>query len=342
MRKERITQKGIAEKLGISVSTVSRALGDNPDINDETKASVRALAKEENYQPNLNALSLKRNKSYRIGVIIPEVAHHFFSSIIGGIMDYADENGYSVLITQSNESYAREVKEAEQLFSTQVDGMLVALSNETSDCEHFKIFQDYGIPVVFFDKTRYDFDASSVVVNDLEGAYGATKHLISIGSKRIAHIKGPRKPLISKRRLQGYIKALEEHGFEIDEELIHECLDVSREEGYEFTKKMLKLPKPPDAIFAVRDMVAVGAIDAIKEAGLRVPEDIAIIGFSDSEIATIVSPKLSSVSQVGFDIGTEATKLLLEEMPIYEDDKVPMFRQVVLNTELKIRESTTR
>ena len=337
-----MTQKDIATRLGISVSTVSRALKGNPNIHDKTREAVLALAKEGNYQPNSNALSLKKRRSFRIGVIIPEIVHHFFSSVISGIMEYAEQNGYSVLLTQSNESYQQEMREAQLLFSTQVDGLLVSLSNETSSCNHFIQFQDYGIPVVFFDKTKNDFEASTVVVDDRVGAFGATQHLIDVGCKRIAHIKGPRRPLNAKRRLQGYLEALESNGLPVDEDLILECTDVSRQEGYDFTKRFLSLKKPPDGIFTITDKVGVGAMDAIREAELEVPKDVAVVGFSDSEVATVVRPHLSSVRQPGFEIGAKATELLLQEIDIYGEDEVPLFQNIVLDTSLQIRESSRR
>jgi len=342
MRKVRLTQKRIAEKLGISVTTVSRALRDLPDISQQTKDAVVKLAQEGNYLPNTNAIGLRKRETHRIGVIIPEIVHFYFSSMISGIMECAEKNGYSVLLTQTNESYQREILEAEMLFSTIVDGLLVCLSNESKTLKHFEKFQDYGIPVVFFDKVKYDLEASTVVVEDHKGAFDATQHLIDVGCKRIAHLKGPRLPVNAKRRLQGYLDALETNKIAIDESIIKEGFTMSRREAFEFTKELLEHKNPIDGIFAANDLVAIGAIDAVKEKGLRIPEDVAIVGFSDSEIADIVSPKLSSIHQPGFELGHSAMEVLLEEIPIYAEDKTPEFKNVVLATSLVVRESSKR
>ena len=342
MKKERLTQKGIAEKLGISVTTVSRALRDLPDISKETKKAVLALAEEGNYLPNTNAIGLRKNRTHRVGVIIPEIVHYFFSSTISGIIECAEANGYSVLLSQSNESFEREVRESEMLFSTAVDGLLVCLSNETKTIDHFQKFQDYGIPVVFFDKVKYDFEASTVVVDDHIGAFNATQHLINVGCRRIAHLKGPMLPMNAKRRFQGYHEALEKNNIPFDEDLIREGETMAMEEGYNFMKDLLKKHPDIDGVFAASDLVAIGAMDAIRESGKRIPEDIALVGFSDSEIASICSPKLSSIRQHGFELGHQSMEILLEEIPIYLEDETPSFQNKVLNTSLVIRESSRR
>lgn len=339
MKSSQVTIKDIALQLNISPSTVSRALKDHPDISSDTKKAVNELAKKLHYQPNSIALSLRKQRSFTIGVIIPEIVHYFFSNVISGIEDVADKEGYHVIICQSNESYEREVRSTHALLSSRVDGFLVALSRETENYEHFEEIYDKGIPIVFFDRICEKLDTSRVIVDDFDGAFKAVEHLISIGCKRIAHLAGPEKLLISKYRLNGYLEALKKHQIAIDEQLIIHYKEGTREEGQNYTQRLIHLSHPPDGIFAHNDVVAIGSIQALKSHGLNVPEDIAVVGFSNWEFSSYTDPTVSSVSQPGYEMGMEAARLFINQMKEKEDYKS---ETKVLKTELIIRASSMR
>lgn len=339
MSKESVTLQDIARKLGFTVSTVSKALRDYPDIGLRTKEQVQKLAKELNYSPNTLALKLRFQKTYILGVIIPEIVHHFFSNVITGIIEVAEENGYSVLLTQSNELVKREQREAKMLFGQQIDGLLISLSNETIDFKHLTEFKDHEIPVVQLDKINPEFASSTVQVDDFEGAYNATKHLIDKGYKRIAHIRGPVHPLNAIERFNGYKKALKDHSLPFYDSYVKTCEEVSESEGELFTHQLLELAQPPDAIFCITDLVAIGAMRAIKDRKLNIPKDIALIGFSDWQIASFVEPRLSSVFQPGQELGRVATEILLNEIKAKEHDVKIDYQHKVLKTHVVSRES---
>ncbi len=336
------TIKDIAQELGVSSSTVSRALKDYPGISDETKRRVKEVAERLNYRPNAVALSLRKSRSYTIGVIIPDVVHFFFSTVISGIEEVAQERGYNVILTQSNESFAREKSSIDTMLSNQIDGFLVSFSKETTDFEHFSKLLGYGFPLVFFDRVPDLSDAISVVVDDYQGAYQATTHLIENGYKNIAHLAGPRKLKISQNREKGYRDALYNHGLPINEDLIIECSLGTNEEAYSAAQKLIENSKEkPDAFFASNDMAAVGAMLAAKKLGMSVPEDVGVVGFSNWHFCSMLEPSLSSVAQPGFMMGVKATSLLLD---IIEEkiDPNSIKDPVILNTELLVRKSSVR
>lgn len=343
MNFNQVTIKDIARELGISPSTVSRALKDHPDISPETKKAVNELAEKLNYQPNVVALSLRSSKTNTIGVIIPEIVHFFFSTVISGIEDVAYSAGYNIIITQSNESLTREKSDLKALFNSRVDGMLMSISRETIDFEHIDNILSKGMPIVFFDRI-YDIPGSSkVIVDDLTGAKEATHHLIEQGCKRIAHLEGPPNLTISKQRLQGYMDALQEGGLKYDESLVVLCPQGSTEEGKLATEKLLNQKNPPDGIFASNDQAAIGAMQAIKQKGLRIPLDIAVIGFSNWSLSSMMEPPLSSVDQPGFEMGQEAARILIRNIESMAKKKVQTEPEVkVLKTKLIVRESSLK
>ncbi len=314
MAKHRIQLKDLAERLGVNVATVSKALKDYPDISEKTKQKVRALANELNYLPDTQAGALRGKKSFIIGLIVPEIVHYFFSNVIKGVMDHVEEQGYRLLITLSNNSIVREEKQLKLLFGTKVDGILVSLANETQNTEHFSFLRDFEVPVVLFDKVADSLPFSQVIVNDEKGAYDATMHLIRRGCKRIAHIRGPKNPSNAVNRFEGYKRALKEMKISFDPALVKECVDVVYQEGYDHTQELLKSKDAPDGIFAVTDQVGVGAMNAALDAGIRIPEDLKIVGFSDSQSAQISRPALTTIHQPGYEIGEMAAKLLIEEI----------------------------
>ncbi len=343
MRSSQVTIKDIARELGISPSTVSRALKDHPDISPETKKAVTKLAEELNYQPNSIALSLRQRKTNTIGVIIPEIVHFFFSTVISGIEDIAYGAGYSVIISQSNESYDREVLDTKAMFNNRVDGILMSISKETKDYSHIESVHKRGVPIVFFDRKCDAFDSSTVMVDDFQGGYQATEHLIQQGYKKILHIAGPYNLDITRQRKMGHKKALEDHGLTYEPGLIiQDEISTDEEHTKRLTLDFLKNAEyMPDAIFANNDITALGAIMAIKELGLKVPDDIGVVGFSNWQFTSMTEPTISTISQPGFQMGQEAARLLIREIEA-DDDVVLEPIHKTFPTELIVRSSSVR
>ncbi|MDV3308806.1 MAG: LacI family transcriptional regulator [Cyclobacteriaceae bacterium] len=343
MKYNQVTIKDIARELGISPSTVSRALKDHPDISPETKRAVNELAEKLNYQPNIVALSLRQSKTNTLGVIIPEIVHFFFSTVISGIEDVAYSAGYNVILTQSNESSQREITDMKALFNSRVDGMLLSLSRETTNFDHIDAMLAKGVPMVFFDRVYDHPGTSKVIVDDRGGAREATLHLIDQGCKRIAHIEGSPNLDITRQRLEGYLDALKERNMPIDESLIIPCPEATIEAGKRSTERLLNLSPLPDGIFATNDPVAMGAMQVIRGKGLSIPGDIAVVGFSNWLFSSMMDPPLSSVDQPGFEMGQEATKLLISQIETRsKDDVEPKPVTKVLKTKLIIRESSLK
>jgi len=340
MKKHQITIKDIAKKLNISPSTVSRALKDHPDINFNTRDAVKKIAREYNYRPNKIALSLLQNQSKTIGVIIPEIIHHFFSSVISGIEDVFYRENYNIIICQSQESYEREIKNVQTLLSSHIDGILMSISKETQNLDHIKNIQEVGLPLVFFDRIAEEIETDKVIVDDFGGGYQATEHLIQIGCKRIAHFYGPLNLLIGRNRFNGYEKALKDHNIPSDPELTIFC--DSYEQAIAETKKLLEMPEPPDGIFAVNDLTALGCMKTIKDHGLRVPEDIAVVGFTNWLISRFADPPLTTIDQKGYLMGTEAAELLLNRINSEEDEEANKPITKLLDCKLIIRESSQK
>lgn len=343
MKFNQVTIKDIARELGISPSTVSRALKDHPDISVETKKAVNELADKLNYQPNIVALSLRQKKTNTIGVIIPELVHFFFSTVISGIEDVAHQAGYNVILAQSNEAYPREVAHVKALFNSRVDGMLISLARETTNFDHIESIISKGVPIVFYDRMYNSPTASKVIVDDYAGAKEAVNHLIDQGCKKIAHMVGAPTLMISKDRLRGYKDALTEHGIAVDEKLILACDSGTFEEGKEVARKLLASKTPIDAIFTNNDPMAMGAMVAIKEKGLSIPEDIAVVGFSNWFFGELMEPSLTTIDQPGFEMGQEAARLLIRqiERKDKEQEELPVETKV-LKTRLIIRNSSLK
>jgi LacI family transcriptional regulator len=304
---------------------------------------VNELAEKLNYQPNIVALSLRQSKTNTIGVIIPEIVHFFFSTVISGIEDVAYSAGYNVILAQSNESQTREISDIKALFNSRVDGMLMSVSRETTNFDHIESMLAKGVPIVFFDRVYDTGQASKIIVDDFTGAKEATLHLIDQGCKRIAHIEGPPNLEISKQRLEGYKEALKEHNMPFNKELVAICPSGTIEEGKKATEKLLSLKNPPDAIFATNDPAAMGAMQAIKAKGLKMPNDVALVGFSNWFFSSLMDPPLSSVDQPGFEMGQEAAKLLIRQIEKQEKDDEDITPETkILKTRLIIRESSLK
>ena len=331
------TIRDIAKKLKISTSTVSRALNDHPDIKQSTKDQVKNLAKKLKYSPNSIARSLKSNISNVIGVIVPEIEHDFFASAISGIEEVAYHSGYTILVCQSNESFEREIVNTNALMNQRVAGLIVSISQSTKNGNHFQELIDRGIPIVFFDRICNDVSANKVVIDDAKSAFNAVTHLISRGKKNIAHLAGPKELEICRQRLQGYKNALKKAKLPISNKMI--CYGGLHEaDGYNSMDNLLKNKIVPDAIFAVNDPVAIGAYQRIKEAGLKIPKDIAIVGFSNNRITSLVDPPMTTVNQPSFDMGKKSAEVLIEL--IENNDDKNSNKTIVLDTELIIRSST--
>lgn len=308
------TLKQIAETLGISITTVSKALKNYPDVSEKTKQSVLDLAHNLQYTPNSFAVNLRMKESKTIGLIIPEVVHHFFSSVVNGIIAEAEKNGYLVIILQSNESIDLEKKQVELLINKRVDGIILSLSNESNDDLHLKEIIRREIPLVQFDKIAKLIPSSKVIINDQKAAFEATEHLIKKGCKKIAHIRGPVNPQNAIDRFLGYKKALEKNNISFDPKLVYTCKNVTFDEGKEFAEQIIKEHPDVDGIFIITDLVAVGVLAYLNEINIKVPEKIKIIGFSNWFMSQVITPKLSTVDQPSFEMGVQSFKLLLEEM----------------------------
>ena len=338
MSAEQVTLKDIARMLNVSPSTVSRALKDNPEIGKETREAIRKLAKELNYQPNAVALSLRKRKTFTLGVIVPEIVHFFFSSVISGIEEVAYSNDYQVILCQSNEKYEHEVRNIKTLSQSQVDGILISVSKETNDYSHVEEIIAKGIPVVFYDRSIKDLEISTVIVDDISGAFQATNHLAKIGCRQIVHLCGPKHVHIYSERINGYKKGLLDNNLPIVENLIVEADNY--QSAYVAIQELIKNEIQFDGVFAVNDLSAVGAMKAIKSHGLQIPNDVAVVGFGDDSTSSeMVDPSLSSVFQPGFEMGKQATGLLLHLINNLETAEPKLLK---LSTKLRIRESSNR
>ena len=336
--KAHITIKDLAKELNISPSTISRALKDHPDISPKTKEIVKALAEKLKYRPNHLAQGLRNSKTNTIGVIIPEFIHFFFSTIISGIEDVAYSKGYNVILCQSAETYQREVTNTKALWNSRVDGMLVSISKETTEYTHFQELLNEGLPMVFFDRVSKKLNASQVIVDDYDGAFNAVEHLISRGCKKIVHLAGPKNLEISKNRLNGYKDCLKKHKINFDENLVVWCPEGTYEESKRFTNVLLDKIDGIDGFFGCHDITALGAILAIKEKGINIPQEIKVIGFSDWQFSNLIEPRLTTVSQAGFEMGQAAATLLIDEIET-DDDKITHIQKVI-STKLIKRDTT--
>ncbi len=313
LNNKKTTIKDIAKKLGIHHSTVSRALRDHPDVTPETKALVKKTAEEMNYSPNMFARSLKNNQSNLIGVIVPEIRHHFFADVISGIEEVASKHGYIILVAQSNESYEREIANTNALIENRIAGLLVSVSQETENGEHFNKYLSEGGTVVFFDRILDDVNAAKVIVDDYAGAFKATEYLIKKGYKNIAHIAGTKHLSISQKRFAGYKDALLKHNLKYKSSNVV-WAGFHESDGAAAAEKLLKNKKRPDAIFAVNDPTAIGAYEIIDKMNLTIPGDVAVVGFSNNPISAFVKPSLTTVEQPSYEMGKAAMELLIHQL----------------------------
>jgi LacI family transcriptional regulator len=334
-----VTIKDIAEKLNISVSTVSRALKNNPEISLQTREAVQKLAKELKYQPNPLAVALKTQKSNTIGVVVPQIVSSFYASVVKGIEQVADEYGYQVFVSSSNEKKEKEEKNVNGFLNMRMDGIILSLSRATNTYEHIHKIQEMGVPMVLFDRTSKELEVSKVVADDAAAAHTAVSHLIDGGAKRVAFLTGPEYMLFGRNRMRGYKKALKEKGFELDETLISRC-DFTVEDAKKAALELLSRANRPDAFFAINDELAIGAIAAAKEMGLKIPSELAVVGFSNSRRSRYMEPAISTMDQNPKQVGREAAKLLFEQLDNKPESKE--VKEVVVHADLLVRTSSEK
>lgn len=335
MRSNQVTIKDIARELGISPSTVSRALKDHPDISTYTKDAVKELAQKLSYQPNAIALSLKHSRSFTLGVIIPETVHFFFSSVISGIEDIAYNSGYNIMICQSNELYSRERSNANMLFSNRVDGLLISLSKETRNLDHIRFFQDNNIPVVFFDRGTDDIECDQIIIDDYAAAYQMVEYMIKRGHQNIIHLAAPQHLDIGLKRKNGFKDALINNGLHFNDNKV--ILADKFEVATEKVDILIKEGHLPDGIFAVNDLTALGAMRAIKKNNISIPEHVGVAGFGNGQNAVLTDPPLTTINQNGYNMGKKAAEIMLTRINEGVDNFTP--QKHYIETELVIRES---
>ncbi|MFV5699617.1 LacI family DNA-binding transcriptional regulator [Flavobacterium sp. ZT3R17] len=339
--KRKVTLKQIAKELDVSISTVSKSLRNSPEIGEETRLKVQAFAKFYHYKPNNIALSLKNRKTKTIGIIIPEIVHHFFSTVINGIEQVANENGYSVLICLSDDSFDKEVLNMEMLANGSIDGFIMSLSKETQfkgDFHHITEVIDQGMPVVMFDRVANEILCDKVIIDDKLAAYEAVQSLIDKGRKKIALVTTVDYVSVGKLRTDGYIKALLDNDIPFNENLI---IKIENVDTCEITIGKLLEDKAIDAVFAVNELFAVTIIKTANKIGLNVPKDLAVIAFTDGIISKYSTPTITTVSQSGIKMGNKAAKMLIERLEAeQDDDEAENYKTEVIETHLIEREST--
>ncbi|TRX04205.1 LacI family DNA-binding transcriptional regulator [Flavobacterium gawalongense] len=335
------TLKQIASQLGISITTVSKSLKGYSDVSEKTKKAVIDLANQLNYTPNSFAVNLRTKESKTIGLIIPTLVHDFFSSVIDGILEEAEKRDYMVIILQSNEKVELEKKQIDLLLNKRVDGILMSLSNETGDFEHLKTIISHNTPLVLFDKIAKLVNCSKVTINDRKAAYDAVCYLIKKGYKKIAHFRGSYLPQNSIDRFLGYKKALEDNNIIYDPSLVFVCENnMDFEDGYENAIKVVNEHPEIDAIFAVTDLVAIGIIKYLNDVGIPIPKQIAVFGFSNWFMSSVISPKLSTIDQPGFEIGRKSASILFDEINLKKNNLPVVFQSIELGTTIIERQST--
>lgn len=336
-KKKEITIYDIAEQLKVSVSTVSRALSDHPAVNAKTKRKIVELAEAHGYQANSFARNLRRQRTKTIGVIVPRLNSYFMATVISGIEHIAYEAGYNLIISQSSELPEREKTIAKTMFDSRVDGLLVSLSSNTENLLHFDRFLRKNIPAMFFDRTFDSENFAGIRINNAKAGYEATKHLLEMGRRSILHLTFSKTQSIYKERFDGYTRALEEFGVQVQPNHVFLC-DLSFEAGIEAAAYALSLSPRPDAIFAANDNCAAACMIALKNRGIRIPEDMAVVGFNDDPVCSIIEPNLSSIHYPGYEMGEIAARSLINHLAGIEN--IALTHDIVLRSELIVRASS--
>jgi len=327
----------IARELNISASTVSRALNDNPRISLKTREKIKALANSLGYRPNTLASNLRNKKSNTIGIVVPLINRHFFSSVISGVEDIAYKAGYTVVISQSYDQAGKEINIVQSMFANRVDGLIISIAMQTETFDHLKLFRKKHIPLVFFDRVVVEIETDKIIVDDFAGGFRVTQHLIDQGYQRIGHIAGPQNLMTYREREKGYRQALMQNNIACDESLVLENR-LTSEDGVNAARQLMSLSIPPDAIFCGNDTTALSLMIYLRDKGYRIPQDIGIVGFSNEPFSRVVSPSISTIAQPGFEMGQKAAELIIRKI----ENKERTYQTIILPTELIIRESSKR
>ncbi len=333
-----VTIYDIAKALNISASTVSRGLNDHHGIREDTKKRILKVAFKMGYQHNIFASSLRRKRTNTIGVVLPRLNSYFMSTVIAGMEKEANLSGYNLIISQSQESVIKEKNNIFTMFNSRVDGLLVSLACDTVNSDHFNVFFRKGIPVIFFDRVFQLSDYTSIVIDNFKAGYNATKHLIEQGCKRIVHLGGSLKCNVYSERFNGYKKALADKGLAFDEKLVFTGI-LNEQSGIETAIKMLGMKTIPDGVFASNDVSAVAVLCRLKQEGIIIPGDVAIVGFNNDPVATVVEPNLSTIDYPGQEIGKIAASTLIKKL---NNQESPDLNTIVLPHKLIIRQSSLR
>ncbi|MEM7380032.1 MAG: LacI family DNA-binding transcriptional regulator [Bacteroidota bacterium] len=338
MNQKKATIHDIASELGVTASTVSRALSGNPRISDNTRTAVLKTAKALNYEPNQIASALRSGKTQLIGMLVPIINRSFFSSIIRGVEDVANKLDYRVIVSQSDEKQENEAAAVKAFLNARVDGIIASIGKQTRDFDHYQEILDRGLPLILFDRTTSDLQTGQVVIDDYQGAYKATTHLIEQGCRRIAHFTARRKIDIYKKRCMGYLDALKDNGIDIDKRLV--CTgDLQLEDGRNHTAELMNKEVAFDAIFAASDYAAMGAMQHLKEKNIRIPGQVALVGFLNEPFTSFTDPPLSTINQFPMEMGKAAARIFFETM---ESEHGVSPQKIVIEPELIVRASSDK
>lgn len=337
--KRKTTIKDIANVLKITPSSVSKALSNHPRMSEKTKEAVKKVALELEYQPNQLASALRSGKSKLVGIIVPKTNSYYFSTVVESIEEELSKGGYNLIITQSSESYKKECRNIQTLLQTQVDGIIASLASETVDFSHYEKIKSKGIPLILYDRGENDIGVDYVGIDDYESSHLVVEHLVAQGCKRIAHLAGLSQTRIFKNRIRGYVHALEKHHLPLDTNLIKES-NLTIQDGRSKTEELLKLPNRPDAIYAAGDYAALGALQVLQENNIKVPEEIALVGFGNEPFTSLIQPGITSISQHNKKIGKLVAKQFLKR--VNDKNWKPVLTKTILKAELIPRESSKR
>jgi LacI family transcriptional regulator len=334
-----VTIYDIANKLNISAATVSRGLKDHPGINKKTKKKILDAAAEMGYRSNSFASNLRKKSSQIIGVIVPRLNSNFMADVIAGVEKVVNEANYTLFISQSLESMKKEVSNAKAMFNNRVDGLLVSLAYDTENIEHFEPFIKRDIPVIFFDRVHEHKKCPSIFINNYQAAYDITAHLIEQGCKRIAHIGGNQLRNVYSERARGYKQALQDNKIPFDDELLI-INDLSAKSGIEATEKILGMANRPDGVFVANDICAIACIQTMKKAGIKIPAEIAFVGFNNDPTSCVIEPNLTTIDYRGYEMGEVAAKIMVDHL--MKGDDLQKTHSLILRSELIIRESSQK
>ncbi|WP_194535780.1 LacI family DNA-binding transcriptional regulator [Zobellia nedashkovskayae] len=339
MNKKKTTLKDIANILEISTAAVSKALQDDSRISSKTKEAVKKVAKDLNYQPNHLASALRKGKSNLVGVIVPRTNSNFFSSVVQNMEEVLNKAGYNIIITQSNESYKKECDSIDTLLFTQVDGIIASMANETTDLDYYEKIKSRGIPLILFDRGENDLNVDYIGIDDYASSHMIVEHLVEQGCKRIAHIGGYQRTRIFNNRIRGYKDAIKKHGLPLDSELLLES-SLTQEDGRLKMEQLLSLKTRPDAVYIAGDYAALGALQVLKENAIKVPNEIALVGFGNEPFTAMVSPPITSIEQHSAEIGRLAAQTFLEH--VSSPDVKQSLNKKILDAELIVRDSSNK